>query len=113
MSNRIGYLSHTGKFFDCMAYGHLELARKLCLRLYQKEFDNRVQAESFLLQEGWVMFQEYTVEYKFKQNDEWRFLTPQQKYFLMDEVDTCTDELKLSGIEAILEMNQVLNNTKL
>ena len=112
-TNRLGYLSPTGKFFDCMTYGHLELARKICLRLYNAEFDNKVQAEVHLLNEGWVMFQDYTVEFQFKKEDGYRFLTSKQKYFLMDELDTCMDETKLSSIKMILDMNQVLNNTRL
>lgn len=111
--NKVGYLSSTGKFFDCLTYGHLELARKICLRLYNMEFDNRINAELHLLLNGWVMFQDNDVSFQFKQENRWRFLTKYQKYFLMDELKICTNESKISSIKAILNMNDILNNTRL
>lgn len=50
----IGFLAPTGKLYSCFSYGHMDLARNMCKKLYDKEYMS-VEAEDYLLKQGFIV----------------------------------------------------------
>ena len=61
---KLGYLSPSGKMYDCNSSGHMDLAMRICNSLKPiYELRNSVDCEQYLLNLGYVCFRSHSVEY--------------------------------------------------
>lgn len=109
MENLIGYLSPKGKFYKCSYWGHMEEAEKICKTVYN-ETKNSVFAEDFLVSKGWVIFYARNVFFAKCNEDGFKLLSKQQKYFLMDAIKSCEIDSKINDLKEILTTNDKLQN---
>ena len=107
--NKIGYLAPDGNLFECEAWGHMDKAKEVCLALYGEDFYSGVKAEEYLLSKGFVILYARSVGFWKFNVDRLKTLSPQQKYFLMDEEKLCEIDEKVQSIKDILEHNDCVN----
>lgn len=123
----LGFLSPDGKFRRCDYYGHLDLAKSLCInRGYVNDFAkisklakidlNLVDYENLLLANGWLEIRSRDVEHSCRYTCGLRILdivmprvhlSDQQKDFLKKTINKVPNYNLANSIHKLLELDEV------
>ena len=103
--NDIGYLAPDGTLFECESWEHLDLAERMVEKLTDRPFANRLQAEDYLLDHGFVAVRARDVYARLGYvNDDNKFhhLTEEQRQWLTDHYDEFVTE-KQREVDKLLD----------
>lgn len=97
-----GFLSPEGVMHECDAWEHLDLALSLAAGRSNRLFKNRIEAEDYLYEQGFVQFNSRGASFRFKPY-EGLHLTKEQRLFVEDNLQNANNEEQKADMEDILQ----------
>ena len=107
----IGILAPDGMFTPCDSYGHLDTALEIVEKILDgASFISTLKAEEYLLKLGYIVIQAHGAYsnigyYKDDNSEERLHLTKEQKCWLEEHYEGCSDETR-KGIDDIFEWDK-------
>lgn len=101
----IGFLAPDGTYTQCPSYAHMETARMVCKESYDKIFHSGIDAENFLLEQGYVGFYARGASKHFFEKDTGKLmlLTDEQRDFIINNLINVNNFDQKLDVEQILE----------
>lgn len=105
MKYLIGFLAPDGTFTECDSYEHLELAKEIAEKKFQKPYLSGIKAEDLLFENGYIGFYSRNVSKRFIVNGKIILITDKQKDFIIENMCIANNDDQLKEMESMLKQN--------